>query len=270
MDSHQKSAGHSQAERSRENLTTIARSHFVSEWILVWISLGALALTAFAEFRRAPLIRLEYVVITHQPLLSVPTEATVAAIVEGRTVTGATITVLRIANSGRATLPATDWESSLEIDVPSGTLISARQVAAKPVGFRPKISLAGDKVEVAPFLFNPGDIFDIQLICEEMSTLPVLHARIKGVKSISRRRPVYNPGNGPEGELDRSNKIAYFVVFPVLWMVLVSILVVGSVRGEGAQLLPLSWFAFVMAVSYAVFLRLAVKNNRRWRPEERV
>ena len=262
--------GQSLGKHSRGRVAVLPGFCPVSEWILVWIALGTLALAASAEYRRVPLARVEYVVVTHQPLLTVPTDAAVTVIVEGRTVTEATITVLRVSNSGKSALAATDWESALEIDVPSGSLMSARQIAAKPIGFRPKIALVGDKVQVAPFLFNPGDIFDIQLICEQMSALPVPHARIKGVKGISRRRAVYNPGNGPDGRLDKSNKIVYFAVFPALWIVLASVVVVNIFLGDGAEVLPLSSFALLMALSYAVFLRLAVKNNRRWRPEERV
>lgn len=237
-----------------------------------WLTLtpvAALLVTIVGEYRRIPPTRLESLVVTHNRLLNVPDRATVQVVVDGRSVQQASMLVMRITNTGKTAITTDMWDSPMEVQLASGTLISARQIAARPYGLRVAIAMRSDRVVIQPFLFNPGDIIDIQIICERMLHFPEVHARIRNVKSIRRRKaPVYNPGNGLDGAMVKSNKIMYFVVFP-LWigLLLPLILTVEDLSLTG-RIAAIAIYVAVNVLLYT-FLHWAVRRSRRWRPTER-
>ena len=237
-------------------------------WLL-YLPLGTLLLAILGEVRRVPQTRIESLIVQSRKLLTIPDEATVEVTIDGRKVRDASITVVRLTNTGKTALSSDSWESPLEIELPHGGLISARQIAARPIGFRVSIEVLPDRVRIAPFLFNPGDVFDVQLVCENLTTLPVAHARIKDVKGIKRRRhAVYNPGNGPDGMLDTSNKIFYFAIFPAIFLLL-GLMFLFAPSEPSVKLFGGASVACLLILEFT-FLRWAVRRSRRWRPEERL
>ena len=244
-----------------------ARSVTTNTWLL-YLPLGTLLLAVLGEIRRVPLTRVESLVVQSRRLLTIPDEATVEVTIDGRKVQGASITIVRLTNTGKTALSSDSWESPLEIELPNGELISARQIAARPTGLRVSIEALPDRARIAPFLFNPGDIFDIQLVCENLTTDPVAHARIKDVKGIKRRRrAVYNPGNGPDGMLDTSSKVVYFAIFPAMFLFLGMVFLFAPSE-PGVKLIGGALVAGLLILQFT-FLRWAVRRSRRWRPEER-
>jgi len=227
-----------------------------------------LVLGVLAEVRRVRPTRVQGVVVYRQRLLTVPDQTSVEVVIDGRIVRNATVVVMRLTNTGKTALPSEDWESTLDIEMTSGSVISARQVAAKPTGLRVAMNVLPDRVRIQPFLFNPGDIFDVQVVCENLQASPVPHTRIKNVAGIQvRRTPVYNPGNGLDGELDRSNKVFYFAIFPLM---ILGLLIFGlaAPSEEGVKPIAIS-SAIGMSLFLFGFLRWSVKRSRRWRPVER-
>lgn len=237
----------------------------------VWLSylpIAALALVLVGEVRRVPPTRVEAVIVRYSRLLNIPDGMSVAVTIDGRPVRNASIVVMRITNTGKTPLPAASWESSLDIELSSGSLISARQVAARPAGLRVDITALKNKARIQPLLLNAGDVFDVQLVCEDMLSFPAAHARITNVAGIKmRRHTVYNPGNGPDGALITSNKVFYFGIFPAFF-VLIAFLGVFAPAEPGVPSLAVS-ASITLLVLYFGFLRLAVRRSQRWRPVER-
>lgn len=246
-------------------------------WVVLGVIFAGLGLVTpfLANIRRPLRKRLEYVITRNQGLLNVPRGVSVEITVEGRTVEQAYVTVLRFANSGTEDFPARDWESPLAVRLEGSSVLSAEQIAARPAGWRVDAPvIRGDLVEIAPFLFNAGDLFELQIISDGATPDPKVTARILGVRQISRRPPVYNLGNGVDGALDASNKIVYSA-FALIWIALIALVSFGPmVTTSGDPLpftgrLPLIAFAVGIFGLYFAFLRWATVRNRRWRPAER-
>lgn len=235
---------------------------------LAYLPVLSVLLLAFGEYRRVPPTRFEAVIVRSAPLLAIPDGTSVTVTVDGRPVRNASVVVMRCTNTGKTALATQSWESSLEIEMISGSLISARQVAARPQGLRVDITVSRDKAQIKPLLVNPGDIFDIQLVCQDLTSRPVPHARITNVTGIKvRRRPVYAPGSGLDGEMITPDKVMVFVAFPVL-LVFIGLLGVLAPSEPGVALLAAT-SASSMLVLLLGFERLAVRRSRRWRPIER-
>lgn len=226
--------------------------------------------------RRKPVSRLEWLVISNQTLLHVPGGVSVKVSIDGRSVDQAYVTVLRVANTGTETFRSADWEAPMIVSLPGSSVISARQVAARPERFRvPSPTITGDRIEFAPFLINPGDLFDVQIVSEGPVPAPQLDVRIPGLLQARRlRRPVYPPGNGVDGALDGGNKV-FYSLFGALFLALIAFMLFGPIQSaSGVPLtfegrLPQAGAIAGLFGAYVVFLRWATTRNRRWRPVER-
>lgn len=232
-------------------------------------------LAATGPIRRRSSKRLEYVITQNQRLLDVPRGVSVEFSVEGRRVEQAFVTVLRVANTGTQDFLSRQWEAPLTVRLPGCSVISAQQIAARPSDFRvSSAALTGDSVELGPFLFNSGDLFELQIVSEGAIPNPQVSARLPGLTQVTRRKAVYNLGNGPDGELIRENKIVYSG-FGLVWTALTVLVALGPF-GETAGAAT-SYWSRVPLLSllvgglflYLGFLRWATVRNRRWRPSAR-
>lgn len=226
--------------------------------------------------RRKPVSRLEYVTVRNNALLHVLNGVSVKVSIEGRSVEQAYVTVIRVVNTGTVSFRSMDWEAPMTVSLPGSSVISARQVAARPDRFRvPSPKIIGDKIELAPFLINPGDLFDLQIVTEGGTPSPHLDVRIPGLDQARRRRgPVYAPGNGVDGTLETGNKV-FTLIFGLLLLGLAALALFGPMVSESGAAttlqnrLPLAGFAMGAFGAYAVFLRWSIRRSRRWRPAER-
>jgi hypothetical protein len=138
----------------------------------------------------------------------------------------------------------------------------------------PSPVLRSNSVEIAPFLLNSGDLFDLQIISTGADPTPRVGARIAGVKEVRARRRVYNPGNGPDGALDRSNKV-FYTIFGVFILALLALYALAPMENESGtpvafeQRLPMILVTVGIFGLYIAFLRWATIRNRRWRPAAR-
>lgn len=232
-------------------------------------------LAATGPIRRRARKRFEYVVTQNQTLLNVPRGVSVEFAVEGRPVEQAFVTVLRMSNTGTESFRTRDWETPLVVRLQGASIISAHQIAARPAGWRiGPASIAGDRVEIPAFLFNVGDLFELQIVSEGAFPSPHVSARIPGLTQIVRRPAIYNLGNGPDGALIRSNKVVYWG-FAVVWVFLIALTAMAPIIWPSTP--PVSYWNTVPSLSlwvgvfalYLGFLRWATVRNRRWRPAER-
>lgn len=245
--------------------------------ILGVIFAGAGLITPFlANIRRPARKSLEYVITRNQHLLNVPHGVSVTVSVEGRRVAQAFVTVLRIANTGAENFPARSWETPLMVRLVGSSVISAHQIAARPEGLRVGgMSMKGDTVEVLPFLFNSGDLFELQIVSEGAVPDSRVSVRIPGLRHVPRRQPIYNLGNGLDGALDLSNKIVYSIFFAML-PGMVAFSAFGPLTLSSGEPIPSTTRTSLVLVTvgmlglYVAFLRWATVRNRRWRPNERL
>lgn len=95
-----------------------------------------------------------------------------------------------------------------------------------------------------------------------------VHARIRDVVKVGRKKPVYPPGTGKDGALLREDKIMTFVVFPVLFFALGLFIFVNS--DESAARTIAIWALPGIAVGFIGFVGIPVSRSRAWRlsPQE--
>lgn len=217
---------------------------------------------------RKAVARLEYVVLSNQSLFAVPEGVSVHVSVEGRPVTQAYATVIRVANSGTVNFKTADWEGAMKIQL-GGQVISAKQIAARPKDLRlGPLRVDGRHVQITPFLFNAGDLFDVQVISEGPRAMPSASVRMVGLAQARRRKAVYNLGNGVDGELVRENKVVYWF-FGIIFALGVATAFIGPLLAGVTpySVSPLGWLAVSVLALYLGFLRWATVRNRRWRPD---
>lgn len=130
-------------------------------------------------------------------------------------------------------------------------------------------------MELAPLLLNAGDLFELQIVSDGAVPNPQANARIVGVKEISRRRPVYNLGNGVDGALELGNHVVH-AVMAIIWLGLIAMVILAPIETRTGDPLPfypdrLLWIAVLVGVFGLVvaWMRWATVRNRRWRPAER-
>lgn len=229
----------------------------------VVVAVVAAAGTWAGVLRRPPRRRLQYYIDRSMRFLpDVPAGDIAAARLGLHAKEDPAITVVRIANTGRGSLPPDEWDGPLEIRCSGQSVLSARQSAASPSGLEIGLRIVGDRLLVDPFLLNSRDLVEIELTTERSPEVTV-HARIRDVKRVSRKRYVYPPGTGIDGALMTGDKVMYFVAFPVM---LIIFLVVGLTQGAPeVQLLAASWF-FGLAIAVYGFLSWAIAQSRIWRP----
>ena len=237
--------------------------------MIVWtavasISTSVAAITGlFLLFRRPPTKRVQYFLDKSvRSLPDVPAGDVVAARSRAR-VDGPAITRVRIANTGRTSLPPDDWSGPLEVRTQGSNVLAASQSGARPIGLEVQIIVTGDRVLVEPFLFNARDLIELT-ITTDLPTTVLVHGRIKDVRNIGRKRYVYPPGTGVDGALTTADKVMSLVVLPALFVVL---LVLGLVRGTAEVQMMAPWWFLGLTLGYFAFLRWSITRSRLWRPD---
>lgn len=241
----------------------------------VLLSVFGVVLGATGPIRRRQRKRIEFVVTRSGPLLTVPPGVSVSFVVEGKAVEQAHLSLIRFSNTGTESFPTSAWEAPLLIELKGSRILSARQVAATPYGMRVgSIDIRSGSVAVQPFLFNPGDVFEVQIV--STGAIPVVNVatRLPGLARIAHRRSIYRIGTGPEGELGREGRIT-FTAFGIMFVGLIamaSLAPIVSRQGEALTALeraPLVVVAVGIFIAYLGFIRWATRLSARWRPAER-
>jgi hypothetical protein len=180
-----------------------------------------------------------------------------------RNADGTMTTRVRIVNTGRASLPTSDWDGPLEIHVSGSRLVSASQSGAGPRGLRVNVSVTTDRVVVDPFLFNSRDMVEITVVTADPAEISV-HTRIRDIRRVARKRYVYPPGTGVDGALTLGDKLMTFVAFPAMFSV---VLILILLRGAPDVHLPAVLMFTGVLVAFEGFVANAVRRSRLWRPE---
>ncbi|MGN7948522.1 hypothetical protein ACTJKH_07235 [Microbacterium sp. 22215] len=223
----------------------------------VVISVAAVLGTWVPLLRRGPKRRLQF----YTPLPGTFSDAhAAAAVVRGHP---QKTTVVRVANTGRVSLPTDDWDGPLEVRFPGRVVESAEQTGARPADLRVFLSVDGDRATIAPLLLNSTDLVELTITTDAPSPVRV-HARIRDVVKVGRKKWVYPPGTGKDGALLRGDKIMTFVVFPALFFALGLFLFLNT--DESAVRTIAIWALPGIAVGFIGFIGIAVRRSRAWRP----
>lgn len=222
------------------------------------VAVITLAIAVVTFLRRPPRKRLQYYLPPPHPFVpDVPAGVVARAAHPSRT------TNVRVANTGRVSLPTDDWDAPLEIRLPGSSIISAVQTGARPVGLEVSVAVDGDRVRIEPFLFNSSDLVELTIVADRPSKVRVT-ARITDIAKVGRRRYVYPPGTGVDGTFTRGDVIMSFVVFPVMFVLLGTLVFVNA--DAATQILTI-WVFGGISVVYASFLWRAVRRSRVWRTD---
>lgn len=220
------------------------------------ISVVAVLGTWVPLLRRGPKRRLQF----YTPLAGTFSDAPAAAAVLQRKPQRTTI--VRVANTGRVSLPIDDWDAPLEIRFRGRSIESVEQTGARPPALRAALTVDGDRVAIAPLLLNSTDLIEVTVTTDEPSPVQV-HARIRDVVNVGRKKYVYPPGTGKDGALLLGDKIMTFVVFPLLFVLLAFFIV----RSDDAPLrIAAIWALPGFVLAFVGFIGITVRRSRLWRP----
>jgi hypothetical protein len=243
-----------------------------ASWTAVVVAIVVGVATLIPLYKPTPAARVQYIVKPAQTLVNIPAGVEASVSIGGVPVTNAFSLEVRIANSGRTSFTTGDWDSRLAIQLPSTTrILSARQIGASPAKLRVKIHQFDEHLEIDPYLMNPRDLVAIQLVCEGTLRTVAVHARILTLQSVKRRRIPYNPGMGPDGEVQSRIEVIPIFVLPIvsgLFLAYVGFQVQPATLFDHLVFASISFFAF--CVLEPLFMRSRIMVSRLWRPVERI
>jgi hypothetical protein len=124
------------------------------------------------------------------------------------------ITLIKLANNGRAPINRTDFDRPLNIDViPGAQLLRSTVESQTPGNLKIETYQEGNSVFVKPVLLNPNDSFVIQLVTTRALTAPKVSSRISGVQNVER---VEHPSGQSDSMLMAVVGCALLVTYGVL------------------------------------------------------
>jgi hypothetical protein len=113
---------------------------------------------------------------------------------DGKQLESAYVTVLEVTNDGAKPIPASDFESPIELRLDSKTsLLRAALSSAVPKDLSPLVDTHADHISVKALLLNPKDSFRISVITNGEIPQFKAKARITGLPSISIREKPKSP-----------------------------------------------------------------------------
>ncbi|MEO8390546.1 hypothetical protein [Polaromonas sp.] len=95
------------------------------------------------------------------------------------------LTVFELVNDGARPIPATDFESPLEItSANKAEIVRSSVTNAKPADITPSLSVVAGTLKIMPMLMNPGDSVTIAVLTTKEEPFFVSKARIAGVRAV--------------------------------------------------------------------------------------
>jgi hypothetical protein len=158
------------------------------------------------------------------------------------------LTVFELVNDGARPVPATDFESPLEIASKNkAEIVRTSITGAKPADLAPSLSVEAGALKIKPMLLNPGDSVTIAVLTTKEEPIFTSRARIAGVRTV----PIVDV----QGKAMSPGRIAFTLIAGLLCFVAAN-LVVGAWPSEGVNLRPRASFAVFVVAAFgaAVFL----------------
>jgi hypothetical protein len=110
---------------------------------------------------------------------------------KGEIVDSAIISIFKISNIGNTPIPATDYESPIEIKYEDGTkALSANVISSSPENIPANITHNENSARVTPHLLNQGDSVIYRVLLTGVDGSFRVIGRVAGVKHIERQKPI--------------------------------------------------------------------------------
>ncbi|MEV4248745.1 hypothetical protein AB0J63_35685 [Streptosporangium canum] len=240
------------------------------EAIAAWASaiIAAIALiVGFLTYRsQRGKSRLEYIVLTNTRVVPRVVTAKLEVIYNDMAIPDASVVVIRIVNTGDKAIPPEDFKTELVVHTSGAKkIISALVTKARPADLHLELSIKEDRVLVDPFLINPEDMIEIQLLVSGYAHQVLLEGRIVGVTPAARRELPYPPGTGPGGEF--ANGFEKFMMYgsPSLAIALIASFVIFSPSLNPLMRSGVASFVIVFAFFLnPMYIRYLIRRRRLW------
>lgn len=163
------------------------------QFVGVLLGLAAVAVSIWVYFAQKPKKRLLVENIARIPLARVgPNHIPGLDITfNGQPVENASITLVRITNTGNAPLPASDFEEALALEyVAESQVLHAEISSTSPPGIPVSVKPLNNEVIFSRNLLNPGDSYQCRVLVQNSSGKFRAKGRIAGVNEIQRAQRI--------------------------------------------------------------------------------
>jgi hypothetical protein len=168
---------------------------------------------------------LAYDIVTSTQLIGISNDLAddIQVLFRGVPIPNVWLVVARILNEGNVPVKTADYERPITIVFgETATILQAEVVQAKPSNLDLVITQDAHCVTLSPTLLNPMDYVTIKALVSNLETLPIVSARIVGIKKI---RPV--------------GRYAVFAWSMPLFGVGLAMIIVGAVVGAWLSAVPI-------------------------------
>lgn len=244
----------------------VPRMTDASAWIAAAIGAATLVVAVLAYRAQHKKMSLEYVVTVNARLLRRRLPRGLEIRHDGQLVDDATLSIIRIVNTGTEPIRQADFETPLLVSYDGvDDLVSAAVVATRPPDLHPRITIQASDVWIDPLLLNPGDMIECQVLSSGRAEEVTLGGRIAGLTMQRRSKLPYPPGSGAEGEMVGFDRFMWFVFTPTM-IAGIGLLVAFNGDYTGlTQGLVLAVVALIVGVLYPLQVRYLIKRRRLWR-----
>ncbi len=235
-------------------------------WIGVALGVVTLVVAYLAYRSQRGRTRLEYAVTTTTEVLPGRVASDLEVRHGGQVVEDPALTILRIVNTGDRAIKAADFETDLVVTLKGvREIASASWTASRPADLRPDIEIDGDSVRVKQALINPEDMLELQVLSAGKARETAVGGRVANVGEVRRVRMPYPPGSGREGEMISSDKLVWFVFFPVVLALFTWQMFFNHDTGDTAQLIATVAAGTFAVTLYPLLVRHLIRRRRMWR-----
>ncbi len=238
----------------------------VATWIGAVAGAVALVFTVLSYLKRRGRTRIEYVVTMSRRILPGRVAEDLEVRHHGVVIPEPALSVVRMVNTGDRAIRAEDFETDLTVTFEATReLVSASWSATRPDDLRPGIQIKGTRLLIAPKLINPGDMLELQVLSAGPPSGVSVAGRVADLVVVRRQDLPYPLGFGPEGELLRGDRFAWYVLAPATIIGGgFSLTLLDGVSGTSRAVILLGT-ALVLA-AYLLHTSYLVRRHRRWRP----
>lgn len=179
--------------------------------VSVVLGLATVLLAWIAYSRRYRRKRVEYLVVSSRALLAASAPAGVSVTSPRETVPDPHLVVLRLVNVGDQEVKPAEAHTPFTLDDHGGRIVTASVSATRPDDLEVTLRQENNRVSLEPFLFNAGELVELQVLTSGPPTGVDLHGRVEGLTIARRKSMVYDPGTGPEGQMLPADRFFMFV-----------------------------------------------------------
>lgn len=242
----------------------------LSSWLALAVAVITVPLTYLAYRVQRGKTEIQYVVTANSRLLSRRLIGAQLKVLMGdEEIPDPSFTQVRLVNSGDRAIRVEDFNTELSLRLSVDQVRSSVVSAARPHDVAPTVVFDKQTVYIKPFLFNPGDMVEIQIISSGIGKSITLQGRLTATAFVQRQGLPYPPGSGPEGEMLGFDKFMWFVFSPIVLGGLAGLFIAPLLANLSIEKWArISILLIVIAGALAIYwarTRFLVRRRRMWR-----